>query len=314
VTAELHPARLSRGAANALLQGIVVLWGCTAILGHQISIHALPLVWYRLVIVVGALAILVPLRGHRLRVPPRAAARYAGVGAVIGLHWLCFYGAIKEAGIPTAVVTLSTIAFFTAIVEPIVFRRRLDIRELAIGAVIVVGATLLVQQELQPTSFGLLLGFGSALFGATFGVFNGKLAHHEPPERLMLYETAAALIVVSACFVAAPSQFVPPTALSAADVLWLGVLALACTVLPQVLILHVLRVVPPFTVAVATNLEPVYALILAAFLFTDDPALGARFYIGAGVLLALVIANGVRKARPAITSTPGAPVAAAPRA
>ena len=30
------------------------------------------------------------------------------------------------------------------------------------------------------------------------------------------------------------------------------------------------------------NLEPVYALLLAAVLFTDDAPLGARFYMGAG--------------------------------
>lgn len=292
-------ANLSRPSAHALLQGIVVLWGCTAILGHQISIGAVSLVWYRLIIVVAVLALFVPLRGHALRVPRVAALRYAGVGAIVGIHWLCFYGAIKVAGITTAVLTLSTMAFFTAFIEPIAFRRRIDRGELAIGAAVVAGVALLLQVELHPSPFGLALGLGSALFASTFGVMNGKLAHHELPERLMLYEAGAALVVVSLCLAVAPSQLAAPTH---ADLGWLVVLGVMCTVVPQVLVLHVLRTLSPFTVAVTTNLEPVYTLILAAFLFPGEESLGLRFYLGAAVLLGLVIVNGIRKAAPTSAS------------
>jgi drug/metabolite transporter (DMT)-like permease len=300
-------ANLSRPSAHALLQGIVLLWGCTAILGHQISIQAVPLVWYRLLIVIAVLAVFVPARGHAVRVAPKAALRYAGVGAIVGIHWLCFYGAIKVAGITTAVLTLSTMAFFTAFIEPVVFRRRIDGRELAIGALVVGGVALLLQVELHPSPFGLALGLGSALFASLFGVMNGKLAHHEPPERLMLYEASAAFVVVSLCFVAVPAQFVTP---SHADFGWLVVLGVMCTVVPQVLVLHVLRTLSPFTVAVTTNLEPVYTLILAAILFPGDEALGVRFYLGAAVLLGLVIVNGIRKATP--TSASPAPATTIP--
>jgi drug/metabolite transporter (DMT)-like permease len=278
----------SRAAAHVSLQVITLLWGCTAILGRQISIQAIPLVWYRLVIVVGVLVIYVPARGIGLRVPVRSAARYAVVGVFIGLHWLCFYGAIKVAGIATAVLSLSTVTFFTALFEPAVFRRRIAPAELTIGLIVVIAAALLIRVELHATPFGLALGLGSALLAAIFGVLNGKLAHDERPERLMLYELAAAALVVSA-FV--PFQFVVP---STADLGWLAILAVACTVIPQVWIIYVLRTLSPFTVAVTVNLEPVYALILAAVLFRET--LSARFYVAAGVLFALVIINGARRA------------------
>jgi drug/metabolite transporter (DMT)-like permease len=278
----------SRAAAHLSLQVIVLLWGCTALLGRQISIQAIPLVWYRLLIVVPVLGIYVPARGIRLRLPARTAARYALVGALIGLHWLCFYGAIKEAGIATAVLALSTGTFFTALFEPLVFRRRVAAEELAIGVVVVGAAALLIQYELHATPAGLALGMGSAVLAALFGVLNGKLASHEQPERLMFYELAAAWLVVSA-FVPL-SWVVPP----AADLGWLAVLAIACTVIPQVWIIYVLRTLSPFTVSVTMNLEPVYALILAALLFPGE-APSVRFYLGAGVLFALVILNAVRK-------------------
>lgn len=277
----------SRAAAHVSLQVITLLWGCTAILGRQISIQAIPLVWFRLLIVVGVLLLYVPARRIPLRVPGRAVARYALVGTFIGLHWLCFYGAIKVAGIATAVISLSTVTFFTALIEPIVFRRRIAPAELAIGVIVVVAAALLIQVELHATPFGLALGLGSALLAAIFGVLNGKLAHDERPERLMLYELAAALVVVSA-FV--PFQLVVP---SSADLGWLAILAVACTVIPQVWIIYVLRTLSPFTVAVTVNLEPVYALLLAALLFHET--LSLRFYVAAGALFALVIINGARR-------------------
>ena len=276
--------------AQVSLQIIVLLWGCTAILGRQISISAIPLVWYRLLIVVAVLAVYVPARGIALRIPLRAALRYSAVGALIGLHWLCFYGAIKVAGIATAVLSLSTATFFTALCEPIVFRRRVATSELAIGAVVVAAAALLIQYELHATPLGLALGLGSAVLAAVFGVLNGKLAHHERPERLMLYELTAAAVVVTLCFPFAPSQLVVPPA---ADVGWLAILAVACTVVPQVWIIYVLRTLSPFTVAVSVNLEPVYALILAALLFGET--LSARFYAAAAVLFGLVVLNTIRR-------------------
>lgn len=286
----------SRGAAHVSLQIIVLLWGCTAILGRQISIQAVPLVWYRLLIVVVVLAAYLPARRIAFAVPPRAALRYSLIGAIIGLHWLCFYGAIKAAGIPTAVLSLSTITFFTALIEPMVFRRRVAVAELVMGAIVVAAAALLIQVELHATPAGLALGLSSALLAGVFGVLNGKLAHDERPERLMFYELVAAAVVVTACFAFVPSQLVAPWHLSAADLGWLAVLAIACTVIPQIWIIYVLRTMSPFTVALTVNLEPVYALILAAALFRET--LSARFYAGTAVLFALVLANAARRARP----------------
>lgn len=287
---------LSRPAAHVLLQLTVVLWGFTAILGHLISIHAVPLVWYRIAFVVPMLAVIIPLRGHSLRAPARSVWRAAVVGAFIGVHWLCFYGSIKQAGIAIAVLTLSTLAFFTAVIEPIVFRRRFDVGELVIGAVVVVGVALLVQLEGHPDPLGVALGFGSAFFSAIFGVLNGKLAPHEPPMRLLLHEMLAAFVVVSLPFAFAPGELVAPWQLSGADIGWLAVLALCCTVVPQVWALIVLRTLSPFTIAVCVNLETVYALILGAVLFPTTEKLSPKFYVGAAILLGLVVLNGVRRA------------------
>jgi len=279
------------------LNGIVVLWGATGVLGRLISIDAIPLVWYRTLIVTIVLALWMPVRGISMRVPLEKALRYAGVGALIGIHWMMFYGAVKAANIATGVLTLSTGAFFTALVEPFVFRRKMRPGELVIGAVVIFGVALLLQVEVHASMLGMLLGLGSSLFSSVFGVFNGKLAPQEQPERLVFYELAAATAVVSLCFIVVPHQFVVPWQLSGSDIGWLIVLAVMCTVVTQVLLVSVLRVVSPFTVAVATNLEPVYALLMAAVLFRDEEPLRPRFYIGTALLLGLVFVTSARRAR-----------------
>jgi drug/metabolite transporter (DMT)-like permease len=128
-------------------------------------------------------------------------------------------------------------------------------------------------------------------------VLNGKFARREVPERLMFYELSAALLTVTACFAIAPAQFVAPTALGGGDILWICVLAIGCTVVPQVLIIRVLRTLSPFTVAVGVNLEPVYALFVAAIAFPTDDHLTVGFYAGSAVLFALVLISGARKSR-----------------
>jgi drug/metabolite transporter (DMT)-like permease len=290
-------SNLSRPAALTLLNGIVVLWGLTAILGRLITIDAIPLVWYRVVLVTIVLAVLVPARGLSLRIPRARALRYAGIGVLIGIHWVLFYGSVKLAGIATGVLTLSTGAFFTAIVEPRVFGRRVRPGELVIGAIVVVGVALLLQVEVHASPLGLGLGLASSMFSSIFGVFNGKFAPHEEPEILVFYELGAASVAVSLCFIFVPGQFVAPWQLSLPDLGWLVVLAVVCTVVTQVLLVRVLRTVSPFTVAVATNLEPVYALIMAAVLFADEEPLRLRFYVGATLLLGLVIVTSARRAR-----------------
>jgi drug/metabolite transporter (DMT)-like permease len=290
-------APLSRPAAQVLLHLSVVLWGCTAILGRAISIDALPLVWYRLLLSIVGLAILIVMRGMSLRVSLRALGRYAIVGACIGVHWLCFFGAVKHAGIPTSVLTLSTMSFFTAITEPIAFRRRARVGELVLGAVVVVGVALLLKLEVHADPLGLALGLASALFASVFGVLNARIVHDEQPMRLMLFELCAAFVVVSLCFAVAPSELVAPWQLSGGNFMWLAVLAVACTVVPQVWSLMVLRVLSPFTIALSINLEPVYSLILAAILYSDTDPLSGRFYGGAALILVLVVVNATRNSR-----------------
>ena len=151
----------------------VLVWGFTAILGRLISLRAVPLVWYRLLVVVAVMSGVVAVRGLPFRVSRSLLARFAVAGTLVALHWVLFYGCIKYAGVAVAVLCLSTGTFFTALLEPLVFRRAPHLGELLIGLLVTVGVSFLVRVEAGADLQGLAMGLGSSLFAASFGTLNG---------------------------------------------------------------------------------------------------------------------------------------------
>lgn len=273
----------------------VFIWGLTAILGRLISLHATTLVFYRLLIVVLAMPAVIAWRRLPLRITLRDARDFGGVGTFVAIHWMLFYGCIKHAGVAVAVLCLSTVPFFTALIEPRVFRRRPSVRELVVGFGVMMGVSLLVKVETTTDALGLAMGLGSALFSAVFGALNGRLAPRHRGEVMTFYELLAALAVTALFVVMRPALFVAPTALSARDTGLLLVLAVVCTIVPWLLSLKVLQTLTPYALALAVSLEPVYSMALAYLLFPDAKQLTWRFYAGGGVLLALVAWNTSRR-------------------
>ena len=271
----------------------VVLWGFTAILGKMISLPALPLVWWRLLIVVAALA-LVPRVWRGLRaMSPRLILSYAGIGALVALHWLTFYGAIKlsNASVGATCIALGTV--FVALIEPWLTRTRFSKRELALGLLVLPGVVLVVGGVPHGMRIGIVVGAISALLVAIFGSLNKRLVEHGDPLTVTALELGAGAIVLTALSPLMPLLFpafagdllvVPGTR----DTLLLLALSLACTLLPFTLSLVALRHMSAFAQQLAVNLEPVYAIVLAIALLGEQRELTVQFYLGVAIILAAV--------------------------
>ncbi len=291
---------LSPPAAHALMHLTVFVWGFTAILGKLISISAVPLVWYRVLVVIVVMPMVIAARKLPFRIAPALARQFALVGVLVTAHWLLFYGCIKYAGVAVAVLCLSTTTFFTAVLEPLVFKRRANTGELLVGFGVMAGVSFLVRVETNADTLGLAMGLGCALFSAAFGALNGRLARECNGEVMTFWELLFAWFATAAFFILRPGDFVAPWLLSARDVWLLLALGLGCTVLPWLWSLRVLRTLKPYTLALAVSLEPVYAMVLAYFLFPDAEALTVRFYAGTALLLLLVAFNTWRRRGSAI--------------
>ncbi len=274
----------------------VVLWGFTAILGKLITMPALPLVWWRMGLVVLVLA-LVPRVWRGLRaMPARLLLAYAGVGVLVALHWLTFYGAIKLANASVAATCMALATVFTALVEPKLAGRRFSRRELALGLAVLPGVALVVGGIPEAMRIGVAVGALSALFVALFASLNKRLVERADPLTVTALELGAGTLALTLLAPVMPllfpafagALFVLP---SAHDAGYLLLLAFACTLFPFALSLVALRHMSAFAAQLAVNLEPVYAIVLAIVLLAEQHELTPRFYLGVAVILAAVLVH-----------------------
>ena len=278
---------------SALLQVhfCVLLWGFTAILGKLISLPAIALVsWRMLVVALRLLPLPRVIRALRA-LPPRLIAAYAGIGVLVALHWLTFYGAIKLANASVAATCIALAPAFLAFIEPLLNRSRINRLEVLLGVLMVPGVALVVggiPDSMQP---GLWLGVLSALLVALFGSLNKRLVEHADAltvTGIELGSGALFLIVFATLLPGSPSPLPIP---DMRDIGLLALLAFGCTLLPFALCLHALRQMSAFSAQLAVNLEPVYAILLAIPLLGEQQELGWRFYLGVVVILLLVFAH-----------------------
>lgn len=274
----------------------VLLWGFTAILGKLISLGALALVWWRMLIVVAALA-LVPRVWRALRAMSfRLVAAYSGIGVLVALHWITFYGAVKMANASVAATCMALATALVAVVEPRLAGSRFSINDLALGIAIVPGVALVVGGVPEGMLAGVAVGVLSAVFVAIFGTLNKRLVAHADPLAVTALELGAGTLALTAL---APllgalfpelggSPFVLP---DAHDALLLLTLALVCTLLPFALSLVALRHLSAFATQLAVNMEPVYAIVFAIPLLGEQRELTGLFYVGVAILLAGVFAH-----------------------
>jgi len=288
-------------ANKALLQihGCVAIWGFTAILGKLISLPAFALVWWRMLLVVSALALL-PAFWRGLRgMERRAVAVFAGIGLVVAVHWVTFYGAIKLANASVAATCMGVAPILVSIVEPWITGRRFDWRELAIGVAAVPGVALVVGGTPGTMRLGIVVGLVSALLVAFFGALNKRYLERGDALAITGIELAAgtAFLTIVACV--APGVTSPFVIPGTHDLLLLLTLSLACTLLPYALSLVALRNLSAFSTQLAVSLEPVYAVLLAMLLLGEQRELGLQFYGGLAIILGSVFTHVALRRRPA---------------
>lgn len=269
----------------------VILWGFTAILGKWISLPALDLVWWRVGITSVSLLAFIKWGRTVWRLPRRLLMTYAGIGLLVGLHWVAFYGSIKLSNASICLVCMSTTSFFAALVEPIFTRKPVDGMQLG-ASLLIVPAMLLIASGLDADMLvGAGVGLLSALLAAVFSVLNKQYIKEADPYTITFVELFSAFVFLTivmgvADFGRATSYMMPQTGSDWASLL---VLALFCTRLTFVLSLRALTQISAFASTLVVNLEPVYGIILAAVLLHEYEQLSMSFYIGAIIIVLVVL-------------------------
>jgi drug/metabolite transporter (DMT)-like permease len=263
----------------------VLLAGLTGVLGKLINLNEGLLVWYRLMLTALALWLLALLRRPTFRIQRKDMFRIFGVGAIAALHWVAFYGSIKYSNVSVGLLCFSAVGFFTALIEPLVFRHRVDWVELFLGLMVIAGIFLIFQVDPRYKT-GIIIGLVSSLLGSLFPVLNKRILEKVPATTVTLYELTGGFLFLSILLPFylrfSPTVKVLP---DVQDWIWLLVLSLACTVLAFNLSMYALKRLSAFTVNLSYNLEPVYGILLAFLLFREDKYLQGGFYIGFSLII-----------------------------
>jgi drug/metabolite transporter (DMT)-like permease len=282
----------------------VLLWGFTAILGKAITLPAVQLVWWRMTLVSATLLFVPKIWRGIGAIPTRLLAIYAGIGVLVGLHWLAFYAAIKLANASVAATCIATCPLFLAWFEPMLTARKFNHREMWLAVAAIPAVALVVGGTPTAMRGGIVVGIIAAALVAVFGSLNKRFIDRGDPLTVTCVEIGAGALLftlVGPVLMGDAPMFTIPTT---NDLLLLVILAYGCTLLPFALALVALRKLTAFGVQLATNLEPIYAIILAIPLFGEQRELNWQFYLGVAAILIIVFSYPLLQRREAEVAAP----------
>jgi len=303
---------MNRRQSTFMLHFIVVIFGFTGILGKLISLDAERLVFWRVFLGGGLVWLWLMIRRRVQRFEPRVLWKVAMVGCFAAAHWIAFFASIKVSNVSVALATLATTPVFVSLIEPLVHRRKLDVREVLLGGVIIIGLLVLLfgpsaggaVQDMSSYYDGVALALLSAALAAVFATLNSVLVKRHDSANLTRVELLSAALVLCGIFmVQGKGMDLSFWQVPQADWLWLGLLASLATAFAFLMSIEVMKNLTAFTTAVAINLEPVYAIVLAALIFGEEERMNGGFYLGASIIVGAVFVDAWLKRRDRRSST-----------
>ena len=277
------------------LHFLVFIAGFTAILGELITIKAIPLVWYRMIIASILMFIYIKIAKVKLKINLKSILRLSIAGVIIALHWITFFGAIDEANISITLAMFSTGAFFASLIEPIIYKRSIIWYEILFGIIVIAGVFIITQSEIKYLT-GIILGISSAFLSSLFAVLNGSFLKQHSATVISFYEFLSDVFFISIYILCFGEGFsMDFFSLSQSDFGYLFILASVCTAYAFIASVYVMKMISPYTVVLSYNLEPIYGIIMALILFPEKEKMSASFYYGAIIIISVVLLNAILK-------------------
>ena len=267
----------------------VFLAGFTGILGRLITLNEGLLVWYRLLITVVTMWLLFSLTKKLTRISKPDFLKLTGIGFLAALHWVTFYGSIKYANVSVGLVCFSAVGFFTAFIEPLIVKKKINWIEVLLGLLVMIGIYIIFRFDTHYKT-GIILGIISALLIAVVMISIRQFVQRINPETLLTYQLTGGFVVLSAFMPLYLHWFPVSTILPGWENFgWLLILAWFCSVWAFQLSAQVLKKLSAFTVNLTYNLEPIYGIALAFIIYNEAKELNKGFYYGLLLIILSVV-------------------------
>ncbi len=280
-----------------MMHAIVLAWGFTGILGKLIHLDFHRIVFFRMLIAALSLLLFLTLTGKKFYIKDkRSLLKVMGVGVVVVLHWLTFFKAIQISSVSVVVLCLSTTALHVSWLEPLIMRRKFSWIEFSLGLLMIFGV-IFINSNIDGSQFsGMLWGLLSAFLSACFAVFNARLNKDGiSSSSLTVYEMLTGAVILLIWFGFEGKVNASLFAMTVNDFAWLLFLGVVCTSVAFMLMIDVVYRIGAYTATLTVNLEPIYSIVLAIIILSEDSFLGKQFYIGAVFIVAIVFANPLLK-------------------
>ena len=273
---------------------MVVILGLTGVFGKLISLDSIHLVWYRMGIAFVSLAVFLAFKKQLFSVTKKDFFGILGVGALVTFHWLCFFESIKVSTVSVAVVCLATSSLFSALIEPLFFKRKLLSYEVIMGVIVLLALAFVMGTETQ-YFWGYFYGIMAAFLGTLFTLFNAKYINKVGAAQITMIEMLSGVIIISGILVFQEDYTVFTSTISITDFSYLIILGTLCTAMVFVWLTEIMRYITPYSLIMAINLEPIYSIVLALLIFGDTELMSTSFYIGSCVIIGIVFLEGFLK-------------------
>lgn len=273
------------------LHFLVFLWGFTAVLGKLVSIPSVEMVFYRtLLAALGMAALILVVRGS-FKVSNSDLIKVVLTGFIVAIHWLTFFGAGRIANPSTSLVGFATCSFWAALIEPLAKRKKIQLLEIGLGVVVIVGLSIIFAGDFQ-YPLGLFLGIISGLTAAIFSVINARLVTRVNAHTITFYEMTSACLLILVFFPIYQSTWADDGKLSllptGSDWVYIAIMAWVCSVYAYSVAINLTRKLSVFFIQLALNLEPLYGIVLALIVFGNKEVMGMNFYAGTIIIISAV--------------------------
>ncbi|WP_053992356.1 DMT family transporter [Mangrovimonas sp. TPBH4] len=276
------------------LHFLVFIAGFTAILGELISVGAMDLVWYRMLIASVLVFGYIKYRKLDMGLSAKTISKFILAGILIALHWITFFEAINQSNVSITLAMFSTGAFFASFVEPLIHKRRIVWYEIVFGLIVILGVFLISRGELHYIN-GMILGVVSALLSTLFSVLNGAFIKQYNATIISFYELLSGVLFLSVFMLFKGGFNAEFFQISWMDLLYLFILGSICTAYAFIGAVKVMKYISPYTVILSYNLEPVYGIVLAVLLFPETEIMGIHFYYGVVLVLGTLVLEAILK-------------------
>jgi len=277
----------------------IILWGFTSILGKLLSMTSTAIVIDRMVIAYVTLASMLFVRKKEL-VKRKYRLQMYVVGVITAAHWVTFFEALKVSNISVTLCCLASCSFFVSLIQPVFLKTKLKLYEVVLGLFVILGIYIIFTFE-SDYSLGIILSLISSFLAAIFSVWNAEFIKHNSAFSITLNEMLAGSIAMILYFILTGDFSLQEIIPVGIDWFYIMILGVFCTAIAFLLGTEVLKKLSPFTVSISINLEPVYAILLALYIFGESEIMSLEFYIGASIILATIVVNAFFKSKESST-------------